>query len=161
MFDVDRVDALIDAWRDFVDMKNPYQFGNDVIDMERFQSVLKQTYDDICELKGGFIRGQSNAGAIFRFAELISVMAQYIPDTCTDDESEECVFTVTCLLTGALIFFATHGDDFVLDGETIATDGKNCPHKIFYLSDDIDGCLVYDFETGDYSDFSDYAKFIC
>lgn len=168
---------ILNEWGDLVYMKNPYQFGEE-IDMEKFTSVLKQTYEWICELKGKIISGQSNADEMFAFSKLISVMSQYIPDTCTDDESENHLFTVTCMLTEALLDFATSaGDIKTVEGETIVTaDGKNSPNKIMYHPNGMitvykiestgnsqfsaynDGFLTYDFNNGDYSEFVNYAN---
>ena len=149
--------AIVNDWSDIVDMKNPYQFGEE-IDMEQFSSILKQTYEWICELKGKIISGQSTAAETFAFADLISIMSQYIPDTCTDDESEDHLFTVTCMLTEALLEFATNGNDIKLVGETIKADGKNGSHKIFYIPNDASCFLFYDFDNGDYSEFLAYAN---
>lgn len=134
----------------------------------------------ICKLKGKFLNGQSNADEIFAFSKLISVISQYIPDTCTNDESDNHLFTVTCMLAEALIDFATSADDIkTVEGETILkADGKDGSHKIMYYPDGMvtvykneptgdsqfseynDGYLVYDFDIGDYSEFVDYANYI-
>jgi hypothetical protein len=117
---------------------------------------------------------------IFAFSKLIYVISQYIPDTCTNDESENHLFTVTCMLAEALIDFATSADDIkTVEGETILkADGKDGSHKIMYYPDGMvtvykneptgdsqfseynDGYLVYDFDIGDYSEFVDYANYI-
>lgn len=156
-----------------------YQFGEE-IDMDEFLTVLKKSYEWICKLKGKFLNGQSNADEIFAFSKLISVISQYIPDTCTDDESDNHLFTVTCMLAEALIDFATSADDIkTVEGETILkADGKDGSHKIMYYPDGMvtvykneptgdsqfseynDGYLVYDFDIGDYSEFVDYANYI-
>ena len=103
-----------------------------------------------------------------------------IPDTCTNDESDNHLFTVTCMLAEALIDFATSADDIkTVEGETILkADGKDGSHKIMYYPDGMvtvykneptgdsqfseynDGYLVYDFDIGDYSEFVDYANYI-
>lgn len=139
-----------------------------------------QGYEWICKLKGKFLNGQSNADEIFAFSKLISVISQYIPDTCTNDESDNHLFTVTCMLAEALIDFATSADDIkTVEGETILkADGKDGSHKIMYYPDGMvtvykneptgdsqfseynDGYLVYDFDIGDYSEFVDYANYI-
>lgn len=170
---------IVEDWNDLVYMKNPYQFGEE-IDMDEFLAVLKKTYEWICKLKGKFLNGQSNADEIFAFSKLIYVISQYIPDTCTNDESENHLFTVTCMLAEALIDFATSADDIkTVEGETILkADGKDGSHKIMYYSDGMvtvykneptgdsqfseynDGYLVYDFDIGDYSEFVDYANYI-
>ena len=143
-------------------------------------AVLKKSYEWICKLKGKFLNGQSNADEIFAFSKLISVISQYIPDTCTGDESDNHLFTVTCMLAEALIDFATSADDIkTVEGETILkADGKDDSHKIMYYPDGMvtvykneptgdsqfseynDGYLVYDFDIGDYSEFVDYANYI-
>ena len=170
---------IVEDWNDLVYMKNPYQFGEE-IDMDEFLTVLKKSYEWICKLKGKFLNGQSNADEIFAFSKLISVISQYIPDTCTNDESENHLFTVTCMLAEALIDFATSADDIkTVEGETILkADGKDGSHKIMYYPDGMvtvykneptgdsqfseynDGYLVYDFDIGDYSEFVDYANYI-
>lgn len=170
---------IVEDWNDLVYMKNPYQFGEE-IDMDEFLAVLKKSYEWICKLKGKFLNGQSNADEIFAFSKLIYVISQYIPDTCTNDESENHLFTVTCMLAEALIDFATSADDIkTVEGETILkADGKDGSHKIMYYSDGMvtvykneptgdsqfseynDGYLVYDFDIGDYSEFVDYANYI-
>ncbi len=170
---------IVEDWNDLVYMKNPYQFGEE-IDMDEFLAVLKKSYEWICKLKGKFLNGQSNADEIFAFSKLISVISQYIPDTCTNDESENHLFTVTCMLAEALIDFATSADDIkTVEGETILkADGKDGSHKIMYYPDGMvtvykneptgdsqfseynDGYLVYDFDIGDYSEFVDYANYI-
>lgn len=170
---------IVEDWNDLVYMKNPYQFGEE-IDMDEFLAVLKKSYEWICKLKGMFLNGQSNADEIFAFSKLISVISQYIPDTCTNDESENHLFTVTCMLAEALIDFATSADDIkTVEGETILkADGKDGSHKIMYYPDGMvtvykneptgdsqfseynDGYLVYDFDIGDYSEFVDYANYI-
>lgn len=38
----------------------------------------------------------------------------------------------------------------------IKAEGVNCPHKICYLTDDNE-CLIFDFDNGDYSEFTVYA----
>ena len=131
-------------------------------------------------MKGKFLNGQSNADEIFAFSKLIYVISQYIPDTCTNDESENHLFTVTCMLAEALIDFATSADDIkTVEGETILkADGKDGSHKIMYYPDGMvtvykneptgdsqfseynDGYLVYDFDIGDYSEFVDYANYL-
>ena len=148
--------------------------------MDEFLTVLKKSYEWICKLKGKFLNGQSNADEIFAFSKLISVISQYIPDTCTNDESDNHLFTVTCMLAEALIDFATSADDIkTVEGETILkADGKDGSHKIMYYPDGMvtvykneptgdsqfseynDGYLVYDFDIGDYSEFVDYANYI-
>lgn len=148
--------------------------------MDEFLAVLKKSYEWICKLKGKFLNGQSNADEIFAFSKLISVISQYIPDTCTNDESENHLFTVTCMLAEALIDFATSADDIkTVGGETILkADGKDGSHKIMYYPDGMvtvykneptgdsqfseynDGYLVYDFDIGDYFEFVDYANYI-
>ena len=170
---------IVEDWNDLVYMKNPYQFGEE-IDMDEFLAVLKKSYEWICKLKGKFLNGQSNADEIFAFSKLISVISQYIPDTCTNDESENHLFTVTYMLAEALIDFATSADDIkTVKGETILkADGKDGSHKIMYYPDGMvtvykneptgdsqfseynDGYLVYDFDIGDYSEFVDYANYI-
>lgn len=170
---------IVEDWNDLVYMKNPYQFGEE-IDMDEFLAVLKKSYEWICKLKGKFLNGQSNADEIFAFSKLISVISQYIPDTCTNDESDNHLFTVTCMLAEALIDFATSADDIkTVEGETILkADGKDGSHKIMYYPDGTvtvykneptgdsqfseynDGYLVYDFDIGDYSEFVDYANYI-
>lgn len=170
---------IVEDWNDLVYMKNPYQFGEE-IDMDEFLAVLKKSYEWICKLKGKFLNGQSNADEIFAFSKLISVISQYIPDTCTNDESENHLFTVTYMLAEALIDFATSADDIkTVEGETILkADGKDGSHKIMYYPDGMvtvykneptgdsqfseynDGYLVYDFDIGDYSEFVDYANYI-
>lgn len=170
---------IVEDWNDLVYMKNPYQFGEE-IDMGEFLAVLKKSYEWICKLKGKFLNGQSNADEIFAFSKLISVISQYIPDTCTNDESENHLFTVTYMLAEALIDFATSADDIkTVEGETILkADGKDGSHKIMYYPDGMvtvykneptgdsqfseynDGYLVYDFDIGDYSEFVDYANYI-
>lgn len=170
---------IVEDWNDLVYMKNPYQFGEE-IDMDEFLAVLKKSYEWICKLKGKLLNGQSNADEIFAFSKLISVISQYIPDTCTNDESDNHLFTVTCMLAEALVDFATSADDIkTVEGETILkTDGKDGSHKIMYYPDGMvtvykneptgdsqfseynDGYLVYDFDIGDYSEFVDYANYI-
>ena len=147
---------LTDRWGEYVDMKNPYQFGEE-LDMEDFQQLLKETYELICEVKGRIIAKQSDAEEIFDYASLISQMSHYIPDTCTSDESEDGLFSITCFLTEALVDFAINGYSFIIDDEIINVDGKDCPHKIVYETDYGD-YLVYDIDTGDYSEFSGYVN---
>ena len=158
MAEQNNAENILFKWIDWVDMKNPYQFGIEEFDMEQFTSVLEETYDLICAWKGKFLGGQCEAGDIFDFSALISVMSRYIPDSCADDESEGRLFTVTCMLTEALVDFATSASDHALGNETIRADGQGGPRKICCLRCDLKGCLVYDFDTGDYSDFTAYAN---
>lgn len=137
---------IIAEWSNWVEMKNPYQFG-EPIDMEDFQSLLKTTYIWASNIKRDILNNQSNSSDILNYVEIVSVMSRYIPDTCIEDESEEKLFTATCLLTSALV-------DFCIDN---AKDCMGNSHEIVFWPK-IGNPLSYNFDKEDYTTFLNYAE---
>ena len=156
----DGIFKVLEGWEDMVDMKNPYQFGTEDIDMEDFQELLEMTYDEIRCYKENILDSCTAPDEVFDYAILISLISRYIPDTCTDDESPDQIFTVTYLLTEALLGFALdHGNGFrVDDGAFINGYGSDSPRMIGLHKPEGGGFLVYDFDEGDYSAFSDHVN---
>lgn len=141
-----KIDGIIAEWSNRVEMKNSYQFGY-VIDMEDFQSLLKTTFNWVRKIKNDIINNQSSAADIFNYAEVVSVMSRYIPDTCAEDESEEKIFTATCLLVSALV-------DFCIDSSQDCIGNSS---EIIFLPE-IGEPLSYSFDDEDYSAFLNYNE---
>lgn len=135
------------AWFDLAEEKNSYQFGEDPIDMENFKTLLKETYIFISSIKNDILNNKSKPVDILDYIELISIMSRYIPDSCAADESEENLFTVTCLLTSALV-------DFSYEAYNNSSDTSA---EIVFLPE-VGSKLVYNFNEEDYSAFLNYAQ---
>lgn len=141
------IDEIKNAWFDLAETKNSYQFGEDPIDMKNFQFLLKKTYNFISTVKKDILDNKTNSTEILDYVELISIMSRYVADTCAADESEEYLFTVTCLLTSALVDFSFQPYDNSVD---------SIPKVVFVP--EVGSQLVYNFDNEDYSAFSNYAQ---
>jgi len=140
------MNEIIAEWSNWVEMKNPYQFG-DPIDMEDFQSLLKTTFKWVRKIKNDILNNQSNTTDILNYVEVVSLMSRYTPDTCTEDESEEKLFTATCLLASALV-------DFCIDN---AKDCMGNSSEIVFWPE-IGRPLTYNFDEEDYTAFLNYNE---
>ena len=117
------LEALIRKWDRLNDLLNPYQFGFEEVDLEGFLSVLKESYQAIRRLRLDFVLGKNQAEDVFYYAELISVISRYIPDTCMD--CTDPAFLLTCSLADALRFLAVYPDPY--PEEKCALEGTELP----------------------------------
>lgn len=137
------INEIHTEWSNWVDMKNPYQFGNPM-DMKDFQSLLKATYKWARKIKYDILNNQSNTTDILNYVTVVSLMSRYIPDTCTRDESEEELFTATCLLASGLVDFCTNN----------VVQTNDLPEIVCWTEQR--GDLIYNFDKEDYTDFLNY-----
>lgn len=103
---LDKFHRLTECWSKYNAMKNTYQFGDEAIDMNEFTLLIKDTYDTIIYYKNSWLQNEEftiHKDILSFYSYLIKVMSHYTPDTCAYDESENFDFTVTCLITDALI----------------------------------------------------------
>lgn len=126
------LEALIQKWDQLDDLLNPYQFGFGEVDLEGFLSVLKESYQAIRRLRLDFVLGKNEVADVFYFAELISVISRYIPDTCMD--CTDPAFLLTCSLADALRFLAVHPRPY--PEEKCAQEGKELPTHLQATGED-------------------------
>lgn len=116
---------LIGRWKREVNMKNPYVFGDEEIDLDDFRDLLQKTFDIIKTVKKEYIFKNicASAGNMINFIELISVLSQYgVNGQTVSDESENCAFTATVLLAEELRLYASEYQLERVDGQAVYSD---------------------------------------
>ena len=97
-------------WRDKVDLRNPYVFGEEPIDLKEFAELFKETFEAIKEAKQNYVNGifPEDKLEIFEYIEMLCQLSKYTMYDCLQDESEENFFTVTCLIAQQLLRYANN-----------------------------------------------------
>lgn len=97
-------------WRNKVDLRNPYVFGEEPIDLKEFAELFKETFEAIKEAKQNYVNGifPEDKLEIFEYIEMLCQLSKYTMYDCLQDESEENFFTVTCLIAQQLLEYANN-----------------------------------------------------
>ena len=166
----DGIFKLIGRWKRKVNMKNPYVFGEEKIDLDDFKDLLQKTFDTIKAVKNEYIFKNiyPDAGDMIYFIELISVLSQYgIDDQTVSDESENCAFTATVLLAEELRLYATYWDVNWVEDKKVYFDiedfsSGNLKFELDYYvdleEDEENKIYTYNVYEGNFDEILEFAK---
>lgn len=108
----DKIYELTKIWQEKVEMRNPYSFGEEDISFEEFAELFKDTFEIIRKAKNDYIYKRTLPKDVYLsldYLKLLAVLSKYMTYDCTDDESDDKAFTVTCLIAQKLVEYATCG----------------------------------------------------
>ena len=152
---MDLYSKILSKWNEFVYLKNPIMFGETKIDMDGYTKLLKDTYDLIGEYKDIFKSGQIEEREVFEYTNLVTSMARYITDESFVEQSENFIFTVTCMLARALVDYA-NDNVFWTSSDDEDMDWSNKIQYVPYIGEQ--DPIVYDVNECDYSEFTESAR---
>lgn len=163
---------LESKWNYQINMRNPYVFGEEKVDLNDFAELFKQTFKAIKETKNDYINGtfpEDNL-EIFEYNRFLCTLSKYTTYDCLQDESEENLFTVTCLIAEKLLHFANHFEKYEYIGnKRLCFDNENTENGIFSFYLYLEDCntitetkiYCYDIYKGDYSEIIEFASYYC
>lgn len=162
-------------WKDKVDSRNPYVFGEEPIDLKEFAELFKETFETIKETKHNYINGifPEDKLEIFEYIGVLCELSKYTIYDCLQDESEENLFTVTCLVAQQLLEYANDFECYqYTEKGRICFDNEDTEKGIlkFFIYPEIDedsehpmldseeaDMFIYDIYKGD---FTEIIKFV-
>lgn len=152
----DKIEELTEQWNEYVEMKNSYQFGDEPINMNDFEALIKESFDTMCSCKKLLIQNKKltiNTYDLFTYIYFIKTVSRYIPDSCVNDESENFDFTVTWLIADALMDWIS---DYNYDTKReLYVDTTSYAYSSF---EDFDDFIVYDIDSPNYKKIYEFAK---
>ena len=165
----DGILELTSRWRRKVDMRNPYVFGEEKIDLDDFKDLLQKTFYTIKTVKNEYLFKNiyPDAGLMLYFMGLISFLSQYaLDDQTLGDESENCAFTATVLLAEKLRFYALTFRFNRVDEQVVFSDYEDLTGDLeFKLSDYVeldedeeDKICIYNIYDGNFDEILEFAK---
>ena len=166
----DGIFKLIGRWERKVNMKNPYVFGEEKIDLDDFKDLLQKTFYTIKTVKNEYIFKNiyPDAGDMINFIELISVLSQYgIDDQTVGDESENCAFTATVLLAEELRLYASKYKFDRVDEQAVYSDYEDdltgdlefeLSYYVHLDEDEEDKIYIYNIYDGNFDEILEFAK---
>ena len=166
----DGIFKLIGRWKRKVNMKNPYVFGEEKIDLDDFKDLLQKTFHTIKTVKNEYIFKNiyPNAGDMINFIELISVLSQYgVNDQTVGDESENCTFTATVLLAEELRLYATFWNVNWVEDKKVYFDNEDFSLGVlkfeldYYVDlqeDEENKIYTYNVYDGNFDEILEFAK---
>lgn len=110
-----KISEIVSIWKDKVEHRNPYTFGEEDISLSEFSELFKDTFEIIKKAKNDFIyKGAlpEDTYTTLDYLDLITALSKYITYDCVDDESESKTFTATCLVAQKLVEYATYCSGF-------------------------------------------------
>ena len=155
MSKIDLYSRILRKWNDMVWMKNLYMFGEIEIDMDEYTKLVKDTYDLIWEYKEVFKTGQIEEREVFEYSDLVTSMARYVTDDSMQEQSENFIFTVTCMIARALVDFANDHLFWTSSDEEDMDWSNKIQYKPYMSEQDP---VVYDVNECDYSELTESAR---
>lgn len=160
---------IAEKWYNWASDANPYIFGEKELDKEEFRHLIEETYlffkkvNRSLDVPWKEDEIKTNKRNVQYMHEVLSFIGEYVAEQCTEDESEDKVFTASCLVARALVNFAIKDYDEYYDG------GKEpllYYHPEWWIYDIMDSSnedyrvYSYDYNDGDMSDMLILAKYI-
>ena len=165
--------TLICKWQNEVDNRNPYVFGEEPIDTNKFAELFKETFEEIKKQKNDLINGilPEDKLEIFYYISLLCTLSQYNMYDCLEDESDNKLFTATCEIAQELVHYAKTFERFeYTENGRICSDHEETQRGIFRFpliagiednvgDENIKDAFIYDIYKGDFKDIIEYVFF--
>ena len=135
------VKKLREEWADYVNRRNPFSFGEEEIDLDDFKELAKRTFEVIKQAKETYLYRNclpEDITLTLQYLELLSVFSQYTYYDNMEDESDNRIFTATCLVAEGLRDFAVFLDDIKLEENkrVYFIDDETASGNLFFYRDD-------------------------
>ena len=171
---LEQIEKIREAWEEEVELRNAYTFGDEIVPLEEFAGLFKDTFEIIRTAKNDFIFKRiapKDARDALDYLGLLTVLSKYCIYDCTDDESEDKAFTATCLVAQKLVEYATSwgGGRKTEDGgiEGLDYEEERQGSFTFYRDDypfydeeESEGCYTYNVYEADFAEVLELAATI-
>ena len=169
---MERIERLNEQWYEYVAKKSNYFFGEEKVSLADFAELAKNTFELIKSANQDYIYKNTmpeDSFAVLDYLRLISLIAQYTPYDDADDESEDRVFSVTCLVAHELLDFAVSFERVLFSNgkRSLALTEEKASGVLQIISDDLwireDANLTkrifeYNVYKADFSELFELAK---
>ena len=148
---------------------NPYVFGEKDFDKEDFRSIIEKTYLFFKGVKESLNtpwdekNAEENKKNVQSMFEILFYIGEYVAEQPMEDESEDKIFTASCLIARALMLFAKHDINEYYDGgeePLLYYHPEWWKYTIMSKTSEAYRVYTYDFRNGDMSDMLTLAKYI-